>query len=201
MSTKHGGIVIADRGAAIVGIERGADGALLVIRIERLPADISAVIARLEDLEDDVYVTVDADGLGNALWAALEPPDEEHWQLYTGRGIERQQLVDRLLVAIHQDVFRFASGLAEQEAMSKALVSCRRAVKEDGLIGSELVVALLLALVPPADEEAVLVAWGPSPFADSEPDYANGAIVGGLRLVRAPDGTLVGLTVPKDPER
>ncbi len=33
--------------------------------------------------------------------------------------------------------------------MSKALVGYRRQVRDDGLIGSELVVALLLAIIPP----------------------------------------------------
>jgi len=41
-----------------------------------------------------------------------------------------------------------APGLAEQEAMTKALASYRRQVRDDGVIGSELVVALLLALMP-----------------------------------------------------
>lgn len=146
--TTHIGTVISERGAAIVGVERAADGALLVDRIERLPADLSALAARLETLGADVYVNVDHDGLGSALWAALGDRGAR-WSLYTGRGLERQALVDRLLVAIHQDVFRFAAGLAEQEAMSAALVAYRRAVRDDGLIGGELVVALLLALIPP----------------------------------------------------
>lgn len=146
--TAHIGIVISERGAAIVGLERAADGALLVERIERLSADLSAVVERLDALGEDVYVTVDADALGSALWAALGDRGAS-WSLYTGRGLERQALVDRLLVAIHQDVFRFAAGLAEQEAMSAALVAYHRNVREDGLIGGELVVALLLALVPP----------------------------------------------------
>jgi len=194
MST-HVGVVIADRGAAIVGIER-EDDALLCVGIERLPAEISAVIARLADLGDEVYRSVDADGLGNALWAALGPPeDAEHWRLYSGRGAERQALVDRLLVAIHQDTFRFAPGLAEQESMSKALVGYRRAVKEDGLIGSELVVALLLALIPPPPVEwPPLFAWG----GDDEDDEIDGTLVGGLTLHVAPDGTLVGTTEPAE---
>jgi hypothetical protein len=37
----------------------------------------------------------------------------------------------------------------EQEAMSMALLGYRRQVREDGRIGSELVVALLAALIPP----------------------------------------------------
>jgi hypothetical protein len=79
------------------------------------------------------------------------PDDEQHWALYAGRGLERQSLVDELLVAMQEGRFHFAPGLAEQEAMSKALLGYRRQVREDGLIGSELVVALLLALIPPPE--------------------------------------------------
>jgi hypothetical protein len=43
--------------------------------------------------------------------------------------------------------------------MSKALLGYRRQVREDGLIGSELVVALLLALIPPPPEVVPMVAW------------------------------------------
>ncbi len=52
-------------------------------------------------------------------------------------------------MAIQEDRFHFAAGLAEQEAMSKALMGYRRQVRDDGVIGSELVVALLLAIIPP----------------------------------------------------
>ena len=44
--------------------------------------------------------------------------------------------MDELLVAVQQDRFRFAAGLAEQDAMSKALTSYRRVVRDDGLIGT-----------------------------------------------------------------
>ena len=60
-----------------------------------------------------------------------------------------RQLVDGLLVAIQKDRFRFVGGLGEQDAMNKALVGYRRPVHDDGVIGSELVVALLLAVIPP----------------------------------------------------
>jgi hypothetical protein len=78
----------------------------------------------------------------------LGGPDHDGWQLYTGRGLERQALVDELLVAIEEDRFHFAADLAEQAAMNNALLGYRSQVGEDGLIGSELVVALLLALRP-----------------------------------------------------
>jgi hypothetical protein len=148
---KHVGIRIDGRGSAIVHVERDPDDALLVNGIERLPFDLATVTKRVRALEDpEARFIVDAEGLGSALWAVLgRPDDEQHWQLYAGRGLERQALVDELLVAIQEDRFHFAPGLAEQVAMSKALQGYRRQVGEDGLIGSELVVALLLALIPP----------------------------------------------------
>jgi hypothetical protein len=106
------------------------------------------VVDRVGGIEPETQVTIDHEGLGTALWIFLGRPARP-WQLYTGRGLDRQQLVDRLLVAIQGDRFHFAPGLAEQDAMTKAMVSYRRQVREDGLIGSELVVALLLALTPP----------------------------------------------------
>ena len=79
--------------------------------------------------------------------AHVPPTTRSRQQLYPGRGLERQALVDELLVAVQEGRFHFAPGLDEQEAMSKALLGYRQ-VREDGLIGSELVVALLLALIP-----------------------------------------------------
>jgi len=146
--SRHLGVMVVERAAAIVSVERDEMGDMVVIDIERLPADISAAAARLESLPDDTHVTVDHEGLGTALWAVLGRPD---WRLYTGRGIERQHLVDGLLVAMHGDQIHFAAGLAEQEAMNKALTSYRRTVGADGAIGGELVVALLLALLAPPE--------------------------------------------------
>ena len=150
---KHVGVVIADRGSAIVSVERGSENTLLVTGIERLPFNLKVVTARVRELADPkTRFIVDAEGLGSALWAVLgRPDDEEHWLLYAGRGVERQTLVDELLVAIEEGRFHFAAGLVDQEAMTKALVSYRRQVREDGLIGSELVVALLLALISPPE--------------------------------------------------
>jgi hypothetical protein len=147
---KHIGVVVADRGAAIVTVERSPEDALLVTGVVRLPFALAAVTDHVRGLDPEARVVIDAEGLGSALWGVLGRPDDaEHWQLYAGRGIERQALVDELLVAMQQDRFHFAAGLHEQEAMSKALLGYRRQVHEDGLIGSELVVALLLALIPP----------------------------------------------------
>ncbi len=149
--SRHVGITVAERGSAIVAVDRDDDDALLVVGIERLPFSLAAVTERVRALDDPATrFIIDAEGLGSALWAIVgHPAERKRWQLYSGRGLERQALVDELLVALQQDRFHFAAGLAEQEAMSKALLSYRRQVREDGLIGSELVVALLLALIPP----------------------------------------------------
>jgi hypothetical protein len=118
----------------------------------------------------DTRYVIDGEGIGTALWTVLGGPrDPRTWQLYTGRGLERQALVDALLVAVEEDRFRFAAGLAEQEAMSQALAGYRRHVRDDGLIRSELVLALLLALVPPPPrvefisfcDDADDIGWGP----------------------------------------
>jgi hypothetical protein len=156
------GIKIADKGSAIVHVDRGEDDKLLVTGIERLPFSLAAVTERVRAIEDpETRFVVDAEGLGTALWAVLgHAEDEEHWQLYTGHGLDRQALVDDLLVATQQGRFHFAPALAEQEAMNKALLSFRRQVREDGLIGSELVVALLLAVIPPLATLEPLVAFG-----------------------------------------
>jgi hypothetical protein len=161
---KHVGIVIADHGSAIVHVEH--DGTeLLVTAVERLPFSLTPVADRVQELDREIVearFVVDADSLGAALWAVLGPPDDEdRWQLYTGRGVERQRLVDGLLVAIHDGRFHFAPNLPEQEAMTKALQGYRRQVRDDGVIGSELVVALLLAIIPaPEPTPLPLFAFG-----------------------------------------
>lgn len=148
---RHIGVVITDRGSAIVAVDRGEGDALLVTAIERLPFSLAAVTARVRELDDPaVRFVIDAEGLGSALWGVLgRPEDAEHWALYSGRGLERQALVDELLVATQEGRFHFAPGLAVQDAMTRALLGYHRQVREDGVVGSELVVALLLALIPP----------------------------------------------------
>jgi hypothetical protein len=190
----HVGITIVDRGSAIVHVDRDGDE-LLVTAVERLPFDLDAVAARVHALDDalaEVTFVIDADGLGQALWAVLGPPeDDQRWQLYAGRGVERQALVDRLLVAIHAGVFHFAPALPEQAAMSKALQTYRRQVHDDGIVGSELVVALLLALIPPPPPPVEpWFYWGPSLF--GPPDPFDGTRVGDMTMRRGPDGRLYG---------
>jgi hypothetical protein len=149
---KQIGVSIVDHGSAIVAVDRRDDDAFVATAIERLPFDIDPVAERVRALDaqdPEARFVIDGVGLGSALWTALGPPNDARWQLYAGRGVERQQLVDGLLVAIHERRFHFGAGLAEQEAMNKALQSYRREVRLDGEIGGELVVALLLALLPP----------------------------------------------------
>lgn len=158
---RHHGIVVAERGAAIVTVQHGDAGSLLVTGIERLPFDLAVVAARVRELEDpDARYVIDSEGLGSALWTVLGHAEDPRWTLYAGRGVDRQALVDELLVAIDQDRFRFAGGLSDQEPMSKALVGFRRQVRDDGIIGSELVVALLLAIIPPEPEPEAYIILG-----------------------------------------
>lgn len=147
---KHHGIVIEARGSAIVTVERSEEDRLLCTGIERLPFDLGAVAARVRDIADpEAFHVIDGEGLGSALWTVLEDirRPRRQWRLYEARGLERQALVDTLLVAVEEDRFRFAAGLEEQPAMTEALMRYRRQVRDDGYIGSELVVALLLALI------------------------------------------------------
>jgi hypothetical protein len=191
--TTHIGIVVAERGSAIVTVERNPDDELLVSAIERLPFSLAAVVARVRELDaPERRFTIDGgDGIGAALWAVVGDPDDKRWQLYAGRGIERQALVDELLVAIAEDRFHFAPGLAEQEAMNKALLGYRRQVREDGLIGSELVVALLLAIIPPKPALKPFVIWA------GARDEVDGTNVSGHVLRRTRDGGLVAVQLPK----
>ena len=194
---KHVGIVIADRGSAIVHVAHDGDD-LLVTAIERLPFNLTTVADRVGELDREIAelrFVIDANGLGAALWAVLGPPtDAKRWQLYSGRGLERQALVDGLLVAVERGRFHFAPLLPDQEPMTKALQGYRRQVREDGIVGSELVVALLLALMPPLPPvNPPNFAWG---NLYGPPDDAGETVVGGLRLVRGPDGSLVGVQEP-----
>ena len=67
---------------------------------------------------------------------------------YDERGVDRQKLVNVVVVAVSNQTLQFAPGLAGMDAMTKAMTSYRRTVGVDGTIGSELVVALALALLP-----------------------------------------------------
>lgn len=151
--TVQAGIVIRDSGAAVVSCEMDAAGAAVVVGIDPLPFNFDAVAERVRELDAEVprdgLLVVDAEGLGRALWASIAPPRKSRrWRLYEGRGAERQELADRLVVAMHDSRIHFAAGLDAMDLMTRALVGYRRQVREDGLVGSELVVALCLAITP-----------------------------------------------------
>lgn len=161
------GVVAAPHGA-IVTVEHPADGGFLVTGIEALPMSVANLGQRVGELvvaHPDAQLVVDGKGIGSALWDVLV--GEEHevrdriasrlqlpadgaplaW-LYEGLGIERQLLVNQLVTADATDQIHEAAGLANLEAMHKALVSYNPTVREDGEFGTELVVALCLALTP-----------------------------------------------------
>jgi hypothetical protein len=149
MNTAHGCSVNA-KTAAIVSVQHRDDGLVVVTAIRPMKADLKAVKASLEALQLELRdsITIDASGLGSALWGGLERPERRRgWTLATETGRDRQRIVDPLVAAVHVlDRLRFAAGLDHQDAMSRALASYRREVAEDGLIGSELVIALALAV-------------------------------------------------------
>jgi hypothetical protein len=209
---KHIGVTVGERGAALVHVEHGDADDLLCTHIERLPFNLEAIADRLWALDGElaeVRFVVDADGLGNALWQVLDPPRPpawlaphdptwDRWALYSERGLARQALVDGLLVAIAERRFHFMSHIPAQEAMTSALQSYRRQVGADGVVGSELVVALLLALIPPPPPiPEPNFAWGGPPWGDNEVD---GIHVGGIVIRQTPSGGLVGIAAPTEPE-
>jgi hypothetical protein len=149
------GVVVAARGSAIVVARISDLDEAVVVAVDRLPVDLDPVVERMTELRDEyagLKFAIDSEGLGQALYSVLIPgrrQGNEPWRLYSGHGLARQALVDTLVVLVHFNQLHFASGLAQQEAMTKALLGYRREVREDGQIGSELVVALTLSLLPP----------------------------------------------------
>jgi hypothetical protein len=141
-------VVVRGTGGAIVTLDRTPE-VPTVVAIERFPLAIGPLAERLRVIRADdrgCRIVVDADGLGDALWDLLGSPDHRRgWRLYAKRGQERQELTRELLVAVARRTFTFTPGLAEAEAMRKALLEVTRDVREDGP-GSELAVALSLAL-------------------------------------------------------
>lgn len=140
----------AEAGTAILVYDRDGDR-FEVDSIERLPAGLDpaadwlrATFPTLPAIDDDT-VTIDADGLGRALWDLLKVRHKPGWRLYAGYGRERQELVNGLLVALSDRRVRIEPSMHE-DAMRKAMAGYRRTVGEDGVIGGELVVALALAV-------------------------------------------------------
>jgi hypothetical protein len=141
-------VVTRGHAGAIVTAERPDEGKQTVTAIERFPYETGPIVRRvlqLRESDPDCRITVDAEGLGDALWELLGKPRRREWRLYDKHGLDREELTRTLLVAVDRDSFGFASGLAEATAMTKALVGLTRSVREEGP-GSELAVALSLAL-------------------------------------------------------
>lgn len=161
MTTSHGCSVNA-KAAALIAVQHHDDGRLVVVAIDAGPPDLKALTAAIEAIEgEDDRIVIDAAGLGSALWEALGPPDDERLRLAAERGIERQRIVDPLVAAISvADSLRFAPKLEHQDAMNRALIAFRREVDETGNIGSELVIALALAVrAKPVAEMEPMVAF------------------------------------------
>jgi hypothetical protein len=148
------GVVVAARGSAIVVARINELDEAVVVAVDRLAVDLDAVVDRMAELRaayPRVKFAIDAEGLGTALYRVLVPRREgsEPFRLYGDHGLERQKLVDALVVLVHFDQLRFAAGLEHQDAMTKALLAYNREVREDGNLGSELVTALCLAITKP----------------------------------------------------
>ena len=162
------GVTIHEGGAAIVTSEQDKDGAAVVTGIEQHSFNVDIVVERIARLSTRRWrrrsSSCDGDGLGDAVWDICFPDWREvrgvvasrdrhkdqapiGW-LFQERGLERQRLVNVLVIAMNQGMLHFAPGLDAMDQMTKALVSYRRQVKDDGSTGSELVTALCLSLLP-----------------------------------------------------
>lgn len=139
----------AGSGTALLVYRRDHRDLIDVEAIVRLPAGLDPIVAWLEaNLARRQAVILDADGLGQALADRLQIRRRRGWSLYAKHGRERQEIVNKLLVATSEKRIHIRQS-PHAEAMRKALASYRREVADDGLIGSELVVALGLTLVGP----------------------------------------------------
>lgn len=141
----------AEAGTAILTYTRDAEDAIDVETIDRLPAGLDASAAWLHATfpaipkVGNATITIDADGLGQALWDKLRVQYRRGWRLYDRMGRDRQELVNGLLVALSDRRVHIQPSRHE-DALRKALAGYRRTVGEDGIIGGELVVALALAV-------------------------------------------------------
>jgi hypothetical protein len=79
----------------------------------------------------DAHVTIDADGLGQALWDRLNVSHRRGWTLYDKRGRDRQEIVNCLLVAQSDGRIAIAP-TPHEDAMRKALLGYRRTVATTG---------------------------------------------------------------------
>ncbi len=145
------GVCLRGRAGAVVTAER-TEETRLVTGIERFGFSLEPMRRRLVQLREehpDAIIALDAEGLGDALHELIGAPrPSRRFVLYGKRGLERQELTRTLLVGVTRRSFRFAADIEHAQAMQSALVSLsRRDPPEDGP-GSELLVALSLALDP-----------------------------------------------------
>ena len=123
-------IAAGETGTAIMRYDRDAQANVDVSSIDRLPAGLDPAVDWLArafpdfPAIGDAHVTIDATGLGQALWARLHVDRNRAWKLYDKRGRDRQELVDHLLVATSEGRIHIAAS-AHGEALRKiALVNC-----------------------------------------------------------------------------
>lgn len=142
------------REAVVLGIERPGTGF-------HDAADRLVEIAHQTAHDEPVFI-LDGDGGGHGLKVFLSDerragrfPSARWPVLYQKQGRDRQDLVDALVVAAHSKRLHFAGKLPHLSDMQRALLTYRRKVADDGLIGSELVIALGLTLLYPR--------YGPQP--------------------------------------
>lgn len=163
---KNVGVAITTHGAAVIEVAH-KDEDDVVTAIHVMPRSIDAVADLIEDLDDsepaDTQFIIDAEGTGSALWAlvgaepthmhvltAAEEAKRDRWRLYEKHSFERQELVNALVVAMRSgaETLHFEADLDNFDTLATALGHYEQQVREDGLVGTELVVALALAILP-----------------------------------------------------
>lgn len=162
LANKGGAIVVTEHLTVVPDLPGGRPERDAVVRgIERPTGGFRGMADRLVEIAhqaatDRPVFLIDAHAGGRALYEYLReerrqerfPSDRRPWP-YDKAGRDRQQLVDALVVATNSDRVHFAGGLANQKELNRAMTQYRRQVDDDGLIGSELVIALALSLVYP----------------------------------------------------
>jgi hypothetical protein len=148
------GVRVASSGAAIVSVVHRGDLATIV-DVKRPPYDLARVVRAVEAMNAElpnapVQFVIDGEGVGAALWNLLDHRRDDRFQLYRDVGRARQGLVNPLAEKYAAGLLRFDPGLEHRAALDQALGHYNPNVGDDGVIGSELVVALALAIRPSA---------------------------------------------------
>jgi hypothetical protein len=141
-------IAAGETDTAVMCYDRDAQGAIAVSSIDRLPPGLDPAVDWLAEAFPDglggALVTIDGNGLGQALWSRLHVRHADGWRLYDKYGRDRQEIVTSLLVAQSEGRIHISPS-PHGEALRKALASYHKVIGEDGLIGGALVVTLALA--------------------------------------------------------